>query len=46
MKVSAAYGYYTSPFNDAAIVVLDPIGEFETFTIWHGHGDKLDKRPA
>ena len=24
--------------------MLDSIGEFETFTVWHGHGDKLDKR--
>ena len=39
----AAYGYYTSPFRNAAVVVLDSIGEFETFTIWHGHGDHLKK---
>ena len=42
----AAYGYYTSPFNNAAVVVLDSIGEFDTFTIWHGHGDKIEKRHA
>ena len=24
-------------------MVLDSIGEFETFTIWHGHGDHLKK---
>tara|TARA_Y200000002_G_scaffold94915_3_gene76615 strand:+ start:105 stop:1115 length:1011 start_codon:yes stop_codon:yes gene_type:complete len=40
----AAYGYYTSPYRDAAVVVLDSIGEFETFTIWHGHGGKLEKK--
>jgi carbamoyltransferase len=42
----AAYGYYTLPFKerDAAIVVLDSIGEFETFTIWHGRGDTLEKK--
>ena len=40
----AAYGYYTSPYRDAAVVVLDSIGEFETFTIWHGHGNKLEKK--
>jgi carbamoyltransferase len=40
----AAYGYYTSPFKDAAVVVLDSIGEFETFTIWHGHRNKLEKK--
>ena len=37
----AAAGYYTSPFNDAVIVVLDAIGEFNTSTIWVGEGDKI-----
>jgi carbamoyltransferase len=32
----AAAGYYTSNFNDAAIVVLDSIGEYNTSTIWVG----------
>lgn len=32
----AAYGWYTSGFNDATILVLDSIGEFETLTIWRG----------
>jgi carbamoyltransferase len=32
----AAAGYYTSKFNNAAIVVLDSIGEFNTSTIWVG----------
>jgi len=36
----AAAGYYTSPFNHAAVVVLDAIGEFECATIWEGkHGE-------
>ena len=39
----AAAGYYTSPFVDAVIVVLDAIGEFETSTIWTGEGEKLKK---
>lgn len=39
----AAAGYYTSKFNDAVIVVLDAIGEFETSTIWTGEGDKLKR---
>jgi len=30
----AAAGYYTSPFNDATVVCIDSIGEFESFTIW------------
>jgi carbamoyltransferase len=39
----AAAGYYTSPFENAAVVVLDAIGEWETCTIWHGKGDNLTK---
>lgn len=30
----AAAGFQTSPFNDATVVVIDAIGEFETITIW------------
>jgi carbamoyltransferase len=37
----AAAGYYTSAFNDAVIVVLDAIGEYNTSTIWVGEGDKI-----
>jgi carbamoyltransferase len=37
----AAAGYYTSPFDDALIVVLDAIGEFNTSTIWTGVGEKI-----
>jgi carbamoyltransferase len=37
----AAAGYYTSDFNDACIVVLDAIGEYNTSTIWVGEGDKI-----
>ena len=37
----AAAGYYTSPFNDAVIVVLDAIGEYNTSTIWVGEGDNI-----
>ena len=32
----AAYGWYTSGFKDASILVLDSIGEFECLTIWRG----------
>ena len=36
----AAAGYYTSPFNHCAVVVLDAIGEFECATIWEAtHGE-------
>jgi carbamoyltransferase len=43
----AAAGYYTSPFNHAAVVVLDAIGEFECATIWncvHGEMTKVWSR--
>ena len=32
----AAAGFYTGPYKEAAIVVIDAIGEFETLTIWQG----------
>jgi carbamoyltransferase len=37
----ACSGYYTSKFNDAVIVVLDAIGEYNTSTIWVGEGSKI-----
>lgn len=37
----AAAGYYTSPFDDAVVVVLDAIGEFTTSSIWHAEGEEL-----
>lgn len=37
----AAAGYYTSKFNDAVIVVLDAIGEYNTSTIWVGEGTNI-----
>ena len=37
----AAAGYYTSPFDDAVIVVLDAIGEYNTSTVWVGEGNKI-----
>ena len=37
----AASGYYTSKLAEAAVVVIDSIGEFETLTIWHGRGNQL-----
>lgn len=37
----ACAGYYTSKFDNAAIVVLDAIGEYNTSTIWVGEGDKI-----
>lgn len=42
----AASGYFTSKFPDAAVIVLDSIGEWETFTIWKGDGSRLEKQYA
>ena len=39
----AAAGYFTSPFESAAIVVMDAIGEWECASIWYGYEDKLIK---
>jgi carbamoyltransferase len=39
----AAAGYYTSGFDEACVLVIDAIGEFETMTIWRGEGNKLTK---
>ena len=39
----AAAGYYTSPFNHCAVVVLDAIGEFECASIWEGQHGELKK---
>lgn len=40
----ASGGYYTSNFDDAAVLVIDAIGEFDTTTIWYGKGTKLEKK--
>jgi carbamoyltransferase len=39
----AAAGYYTSPFNHCAIVVLDAIGEFDCASIWEGRHGEIKK---
>jgi len=39
----AAMGYYTSGYADAAIVVIDAVGELECTSIWRGRGDKLHR---
>jgi len=40
-KSHAAAGYYTSKFDDAVIVVLDAIGEFNTASIWIGNNENI-----
>lgn len=39
----AAAGYYTSKFNDAAVVVVDAIGEWDTISIWHAIDNVMTK---
>jgi len=40
----AAGAYYTSGLYSSAVLVIDSIGEFETMSIWHGVGNKLEKK--
>jgi carbamoyltransferase len=39
----AAAGFFTSPFDEAAILVVDAIGEWETISAWKGSGRSLTK---
>ena len=39
----AAAGFYTSNFNDAAILVVDAVGEWDTVSIWEGQDNNLKK---
>lgn len=39
----AAAGYYTSKFDNACVLVIDAIGEFECFTQWQAQGNDLIK---
>lgn len=39
----AAAGYYTSPYKEAAILVIDGIGEWDVLTIWHGKDNDIKK---
>jgi carbamoyltransferase len=42
----AASCFYASPFESAAVMTLDGVGEYETGTIWHGTGQGLEKKQA
>ncbi len=37
----AAAGFFTSPFDDAVVLVTDAIGEWETISAWTGQGRTL-----
>jgi len=40
----ASSTYFTSPYDESAVVCIDAIGEWDTITIWYAKGDKLEKR--
>ena len=37
----AASAFFPSPFEDAAVLTLDGVGEWDTASIGHGHGNRL-----
>tara|TARA_R110000868_G_scaffold1415_2_gene11042 strand:+ start:6344 stop:7864 length:1521 start_codon:yes stop_codon:yes gene_type:complete len=40
----AAAGYFTSGFENAAVLVIDSIGEWDTLTVWDATGNKLKRK--
>lgn len=38
----AASAFYPSPFENAAILCMDGVGEYATTSIWHGRGRELN----
>ena len=40
----AAAGYYTSPFDECNVLVIDAIGEWDTMSIWDCKDDNMKKR--
>lgn len=40
----AASAFYPSPFDHAAVLTIDGVGEWETTTIWQGSAAKLEKQ--
>jgi len=37
----AAFAFYPSPFEDAAILTVDGVGEYETTALWRGNGTTI-----
>lgn len=37
----AASAFYTSPYESAAVLCVDGVGEWATTTLWHGRGNDL-----
>ncbi|AOW88287.1 carbamoyltransferase N-terminal domain-containing protein [Streptomyces olivaceus] len=42
-RAHAASAYYMSGFDDAAVLVCDAVGEWDTTTFWHGRGPDLTR---
>ncbi len=42
----AASAYYPSPFEDAAVLTIDGVGEWSTASIFHGVGNRLELRAS
>lgn len=42
-RAHAASAYYVSGFDDAAVLVCDAVGEWDTTTFWHGRGPELTR---
>jgi carbamoyltransferase len=42
-RAHAASAYYVSGFEDAAVLVCDAVGEWDTTTSWHGDGATLSR---
>lgn len=38
----AASAFFASPFNEAAVLCLDGVGEWATTTLWHGKNNNLE----
>tara|TARA_B100000579_G_scaffold437338_1_gene466252 strand:+ start:1278 stop:2612 length:1335 start_codon:yes stop_codon:yes gene_type:complete len=42
-ETHAAAGYYTSPFNECNVIVIDSIGEWDTISIWECKDNEMKK---
>lgn len=42
-ETHAAAGYYTSPFDECNVIVIDAIGEWDTVSIWECKDNKMKK---
>ncbi|WP_093804356.1 carbamoyltransferase [Streptomyces sp. Wb2n-11] len=38
----AASAFFPSPYESAAVLCIDGVGEWATTTLWHGQGNRLD----